>query len=155
MFSQASKIRQNSHFRNKLNCIYNFWENNTEALVISKRLKFPQDDRTDTNFIAPLRMHLYRSKITLDRLKRFFNAFRRNRRWVPLPIVWIASARLHLERKRKLYRYFVNGTTQSRSCFRCPKKYQYYLKEIFHRNFRENGKRATCLQPVYRRPPSL
>ena len=27
-----------------------------EKLVISKRLKFPQDGRTDTNFIAPLRI---------------------------------------------------------------------------------------------------
>ena len=29
-------------------------------------------------------MHFYRSKVTLDSLKRFFNVFRRNRRWVPL-----------------------------------------------------------------------
>ena len=43
------------------------------------------------------------------------------------------SVRLHVLRKRKLYRYFVNGTTQSRSCFRCPKKYQYHLTEISHR----------------------
>ena len=35
--------------------------------------------------------------------------------------IWITSARLHVERKRKIYRYFVNGTTQSRSCFRCQK----------------------------------
>ena len=35
-----------------------------------------------------------------------------------VPFVWITSARLHLERKRKLYRYFVNGAAQSRSCFR-------------------------------------
>ena len=35
----------------------NFLENKTKALVISKTLKLPQDDRTDTNFIAPLRMH--------------------------------------------------------------------------------------------------
>ena len=34
----------------------------------------------------------------------------------------------------------VNGTTQSRSCFRCPKKYQRHLTERFHRNFRTNGK---------------
>ena len=33
-----------------------FRENNTQALVISKRLKFPSDDRTDTNFTAPLKM---------------------------------------------------------------------------------------------------
>ena len=36
-------------------------------------------------------------------------------------ICWITSARLHGQRERKLYRYFVNGTTQSRSCFRCQK----------------------------------
>ena len=44
------------------------------------------------------------------------------------------SARLHVERKRKIYRYFVNGTTQSRSCFRCPKKIpvQAYLGQIIH-----------------------
>ena len=35
--------------------------------------------------------------------------------------VWINSARLHVERNWKIYRYFVNGTTQSRSCFRCQK----------------------------------
>ena len=38
-----------------------------------------------------------------------------------VPFVWITSARLHVERKRKIYRYFVNGTTQSRFCFRCQK----------------------------------
>ena len=59
-----------------------------------------------------------------------------------VPFDWITRARLHVQRKRKLYRYFVNGTTQSRSCFRCPKKYQYHLTEIFHRNFRANGKRS-------------
>ena len=30
-----------SHFRDTSNFIQNFLENNTEALVISKRLKFP------------------------------------------------------------------------------------------------------------------
>ena len=35
----------------------------------------------------------------------------------------LPSARLHVERKRKIYWYFENGTTQSRSCFRCQKKY--------------------------------
>ena len=34
-----------------------FLENNTEALVILKMLKFPKDDRTDRNFVAPLRMY--------------------------------------------------------------------------------------------------
>ena len=57
-----------------------------------------------------------------------------------VPFVWITSARLHAQRKRKLCRYFVNGTTQSRSCFGCQKKYRYHLTEIFDRNFRTNGK---------------
>ena len=39
-----------------------------------------------------------------------------------VPFVWITSARFQVEKKRKIYRYFVNGTTQSRSCFRCKKK---------------------------------
>ena len=57
-----------------------------------------------------------------------------------VPFVWLTSARLHAQRKRKLCRYFVNGTTQSRSCFRCQKKYRYHLTEIFDRNFRTNSK---------------
>ena len=52
-----------------------FQKNNNEALVISKRLKFPQDDRTDKNFVAPLRMHFQRSKTTLDSLKKVFILF--------------------------------------------------------------------------------
>ena len=59
-----------------------------------------------------------------------------------VPFVWIASGRLQVERKRKSYLYFVNGTTQSRSCFRYQKKYQYYLTEVFHQNFRTNGERS-------------
>ena len=59
-----------------------------------------------------------------------------------VPFLWITSARLHVQRERKIYLYFVNGSTQSCSCFRCQKKYQYHLTEIFHRNFRTNGKRS-------------
>ena len=66
-----------SHFRNTSNCFSNFRGNNTQALVISERLKLPQDDRTDTNFIGLLRMHFQRSKSTLDSLKSVFNVFRR------------------------------------------------------------------------------
>ena len=51
------------------------------------------------------------------------------------PFVWITRARLQVERKRKIYRYFVNGTTQSHSCFRCPKKWQYHLTELFFPKF--------------------
>ena len=59
-----------------------------------------------------------------------------------VPFVWITSARLHVLRKWKIYEYFVNGTTQSRSCFQCQKKYQYHLTEIFHRNFHTNGEHS-------------
>ena len=38
-----------------------------------------------------------------------------------VPFVWITSVRLHVERKRKIYRYFVNSTTQFRSCVLCQK----------------------------------
>ena len=53
-----------------------------------------------------------------------------------VPFVWIASARLKVERERKIYRYFVDSTTQSRSCF---------WRAIFHRNFGTNGKRSLVL----------
>ena len=42
-----------------------------------------------------------------------------------VPFVWITSARLHVERKWKIYRYFVTGTSQSRSCFWCQNKIPY------------------------------
>ena len=35
--------------------IFGNCENNTA--LVSKSLKFPEDERTGTNFIAPLRMH--------------------------------------------------------------------------------------------------
>ena len=73
----GERNKKNFHFRKTFSCIQNFREINTKALVISKSLKFPQDDRTDTNFVARLRMHFERSKSTLDSLKRLFNAFRR------------------------------------------------------------------------------
>ena len=57
----------------------------TQALVISKRLKFPQDDRTDTNSSAPLKMLL---NGTLDSLKVFSMYLGGNRRWVPLITVY-------------------------------------------------------------------
>ena len=42
-------IEKNFYFHNAINCIKNFQENDTEAHRI-----FEKDDRTDTNFIAPL-----------------------------------------------------------------------------------------------------
>ena len=58
--------------------IQDFRESNFKALINSKRLKLLQDDRTDTNFIALLRMHLWSFKRTFqDRLKHVFKAFQR------------------------------------------------------------------------------
>ena len=42
-----------------------------------EKTMLPKDDQTDSNFITPLRMYFYRSKITLDSLLRsVFNVFR-------------------------------------------------------------------------------
>ena len=47
------------------------------------------------------------------------------------PFVLITSARPHFERKRKIYRYFVNDTTQSRSCLRCQKNTSTIWRKFF------------------------
>ena len=52
------------------------WREESEKFSLS-RLKLPQDDRTDTSFIAPLRIHFQRFESTLDKRKSVFNAFRR------------------------------------------------------------------------------
>ena len=80
-------------------------------------------------------VEIFRKKSNTFRGITFF-PFLPKRPKLSVPLVWITSARLHVQRKREIYRYFVNGTTQSRFCFRCQKKYQYYLTENFHRNFR-------------------
>ena len=68
----GERNKKNAQFRKTLNCTYNFWENSTEGLVILKnKLKFPQDDRTKINFIAPLRMYFQRSESSLVNLKVF------------------------------------------------------------------------------------
>ena len=56
------------HFRKTLNYTKNFRKNNTDALVISKRLEFQYDDRTDKNIVAPLRMQKVFSKYFLRKL---------------------------------------------------------------------------------------
>ena len=61
-----------------------------------------------------------------------FSPFLPKRPKFSVPFVWITSARLHVERKWKIYRYFVNVTTQSFSCFQCQKQYQCHLMAIFH-----------------------
>ena len=72
------RYQKMSHFRNTSNLTVNFRKSNTEALVISERLNFPQDDQIVTNFKAPFRMHFQISKRTLDSLKSVFNVFRRS-----------------------------------------------------------------------------
>ena len=84
-------------------------------------------------------VEIFRKKSNAFRGITFFPFLLKRPKFV-VPFVWITSARLHAQRKRKLCRYFVNGTTQSRSCFRWQKKYRYHLTEIFDRNFRTNGK---------------
>ena len=72
-----------------------------------------------------------------------FSHFYGNDRHFLYHMFGLPSARLHVERKRKIfYRYFENGTTLSRSCFRCQKEYQYHLTKIFHQNFCTNGKHS-------------
>ena len=100
-------------------------------------------------------VEIFRKKSNTVRGITFF-AFLPKRPKFSVPFVWITSARLHDERKWKIYRYFVNGTTQSRSCFRCPKQHQYHLTEIFHRNCRTNGKCSWFLSfPKVIRPTAL
>ena len=48
-----------------------------------------------------------------------------------VPFVCITSARLQVERKRKIYLYFVNGTLNPVPVFGA-KKYQYHLTDVFH-----------------------
>ena len=86
-------------------------------------------------------VEIFRKKSNTFRGITFFRFLTKRAKFFA-PFVWITSDRLQVERKRKIYRYFVNGTTQSRSCFRCQNKYQYHLTEICHRNFRTNGKRS-------------
>ena len=72
----------------------------------------------------------------------FFHFYGNDRHFV-YHLFGLPSARLPVERKRKIfYRYFENGTTQSRSCFLCQKEYQYHLTKNFQRNFCTSGKHS-------------
>ena len=78
------------------------------------------------------RWKIFRKKRNTFRGITFFPFLpRRPKCCVPFAWIAIASARLHVERKWKIYWYFVNGTTQSRPCLRCQKKYQYHLTGTF------------------------
>ena len=86
-------------------------------------------------------VEIFRKKSNTFRGITFF-PFLPKRPKFSVPFVWITSARLQVERKQKINQYFVNATTRSRSCYRCRKKIHYHLTEVFHQNFRTNGKRS-------------
>ena len=58
-----------------------------------------------------------------------FSHFYRNERNFLYLLFGLLVPGFTVERKRKIYRYFVNGTTQSRSCFRYQKKKKVNLVE--------------------------
>ena len=60
-----------------------------------------------------------------------FSRFCRNNRNILYHFFCITSARLQVERKRKIYLYFVNGTLNPVPVFGA-KKYQYHLTDVFH-----------------------
>ena len=75
-------------------------------------------------------VEIFRKKSNTFRGITFF-PFLLKRPKFSVSIVWITSAIVHVERKWKIYQYFVDGTTQSYSCFQCQKK-----KQVpFDRNF--------------------
>ena len=49
-----------------------------------------------------------------------------------VPFFCITSAKLQVERKRKIYLYFLNGTLNPVPVFGAKKKYQYHLTDVFH-----------------------
>ena len=102
------------------------WEIVERLLFVWKTRKFRKE------FICngSLRWKFFREKSNAFRGITFFPFLPKGSK-SPVPFSWITSARLQVERKRKIYRYFVNGTTQSRSCFLCHKK----IPVIFDGNF--------------------
>ena len=82
-------------------------------------------------------VEIFRQKSNTFRSITFFPFFPKQPKF-SVPFVWITSARLHVERKRKIYRYFVNGKTQ----------FQKHLTKIFDLNFRTNSKRSLRSSPA-------
>ena len=70
-----------------------------------------------------------------------FFLFLQKRPKFSVPFVWITSARKCPE-KAKTLPVFCKWYSCISFLFSVPKKYQYHLTEIFHRNFRANGKRS-------------
>ena len=70
--------------------------------------------RTQMERFIPV--EIFRQKSNTFRSITFFPFFPKQPKF-SVPFVWNTSAGLHVERKRKIYQYFVNGKTQFRSCF--------------------------------------
>ena len=84
-----------------------------------------------SDFHSPISALVPRPKFMTPSWYYLFPVFTETNEWFSVLFVCITSARLHVERKRKIYRYFVNGTTQSRSCFWCQKKTSSSLRKFF------------------------
>ena len=109
---------------------------NTEAFL--KRLKLPQYDRTDTNFIVPLKMYFQRSKSILHGLKRVFNAFRRKPSLgAPVQDIWL------------VYSYFGKGCRIK--CTWQPRKVLLVvLSSLFFKEILNNGRRSEAMDMCLR-----
>ena len=75
-------------------------------------------------------VEVFRQKSNTFRSITFFPFFPKQPKF-SIPFVWITSARLHVERKRKIYRYFLNGKTQFRSCFGANKNSSSISRKFF------------------------
>ena len=76
-----------------------------------ERLPFvwkPRKFRAEFKCFIPV--EIFRKKRNIIRVITFFSVFTETTE-IFCTICWITSARLHVQRKRKFYQYFVNGTT--------------------------------------------
>ena len=94
----------------------NIWSNLERLPFVWKTRKF----RGEFKWNGSSRWKFSGKKKCLSRYS-LFPVFTETTEICCIPFVWITSARLHAKKKRKLCRYFVNCTTQSRSCFRRQK----------------------------------
>ena len=60
-----------------------------------------------------------------------------------VPFVWITSAMVQVERKRKNLRVFCKWYDSIPFLFSVPKKYEYHLTKMFHQNFLKRSRTTT------------
>ena len=100
----------------------NVWRHQIDCIVMYVKPHICRDYPTMNK--DPYYHYYYANKNTWPVLhqKAFLKKSQRQRvGYFSVPFVWITSVRFHVERKRKIYQYFANGTTQSCSCFRRKK----------------------------------